>query len=58
MGDKRKLLYCNDKFIESNQVFHMYSISKVIELLYKGNSQTVTLENRKEVLVFPQENTR
>ena len=49
LGDNRSLLYCSSNFIESNQLFHMYSKSKVLELIYKGNEQTVTLENRKEV---------
>ncbi len=49
LGDSRNLLYCSDKFVESNQVFHMYSKGKVLELLYKGGEQTVALENRKEV---------
>jgi hypothetical protein len=49
LGDNRSLLYCNSNFIETNQLFHMFSKSKVIELLYKGNEQTVILENRKEV---------
>ncbi len=49
LGNSRKLLYSSSNFIESNQVFHMYSKSKVLELLYSGNSQTVTLENRKDV---------
>lgn len=49
LGDNRKLLYCSDNFVEQNQVFHLYSKSKVIELLNKGNKQTVILENRQNV---------
>ena len=49
LGDSRKLLYCSDNFIESNQVFHLYSKSKVLELLNKGSEQTVILENRENV---------
>jgi len=49
LGDTRNLLYSNSKFIVSNQVFHMYSKSKVLELLNIGKSLIVTLENRKNV---------
>jgi len=49
LGDNRKLLYCTDNFIDSNQVFHLYSKSKVLELLNKGSEQTVILENRRNV---------
>lgn len=49
LGDNRKLLYCSDNFVEQNQVFHLYSKSKVLELLNKGNKQTVILENRQNV---------
>lgn len=49
LGDTRNLLYSNSKFIVTNQLFHMYSKSKVIELLNIGKSEIVVLENRKEV---------
>jgi len=49
LGDRRNLLYYSDKFVESNQVFHMYSKSKVLELIKKGNEKTIALEKRKGV---------
>ena len=49
LGDERKLLYCSDKFVESKQIFYMYSKTKVIELHIGGSVESVTLAQRKDV---------
>jgi len=52
LGDSRKLIYSSDKFTDENQVFHLYSLSKVVELIYKAGKDTVQFENRKDVFTI------
>ncbi|MBK7980263.1 MAG: hypothetical protein IPK06_09775 [Ignavibacteriae bacterium] len=49
LGDQRKVISPNTIAIESSEVFHMYSKSKVIEILIKGGNTQTYFENRKNV---------
>ncbi|MFZ1288469.1 MAG: hypothetical protein WAR79_00140 [Melioribacteraceae bacterium] len=49
LGDQRDLLFSNLNYNESNEIFHMYSKSKVIELLTMGGSTQTYFENRENV---------
>lgn len=49
LGDSRELVYSTSRYSESNEKFHMYSKSKLIELVNKGGKSTTYLENRNSV---------
>ncbi|MCL4551463.1 MAG: hypothetical protein M1495_23180 [Bacteroidetes bacterium] len=50
LGDKRKVLYPANKTVDSTTVFHVFSKSKVIELLRINKDTTITVELRKKHL--------
>lgn len=49
LSDHRDLIYSNLSYTESNEVFHMYSKSKVLELLKNGGEANSYFENRSNV---------
>jgi len=49
LGDSRELVYSTSRYSETNNKFHMYSKSKLIELVNKGGESTTYLENRNSV---------
>lgn len=49
LGDSRELLYSTSNYSENNEVFHMYSRSKVVELIDKGRQAITYFENRENV---------
>jgi hypothetical protein len=49
LGDSRELVYSTSDYFESNEEFHMYSKSKLLELIGKGSNSITYLENRKDV---------
>ena len=52
LGDDRVLIYSNTQYSETSEVFHLYSKSKVAELLYKGGNSTTNFENRENVFTI------
>jgi len=52
LGDQRDLIFSNSSYTESNAVFHMFSKSKVLELLKKGGDSNSYFENRSKVLTI------
>lgn len=50
LGDKRKVLYPADKTVDTATVFHVFSKSKVEELLKANKDTTITVELRKKHL--------
>ncbi len=47
--DSRELVYSTSNYFESNEEFHIYSKSKLVELMNKGSKSTTYLENRNDV---------
>jgi len=52
LGDDRDLLYSTTSFTDENQVFHLYSKSKVLALIQKGGENTLRFENRNDVFTI------
>ena len=50
LGDKRKVLYPAKATVDSTTVFHVFSISKVEELLKANKDTTITVELRRKHL--------
>lgn len=50
LDNKRNIIFPPGEIIKSSDVFTMYSISVVYELLSKGNENNVYIEQRSEVL--------
>lgn len=50
LGDSRKLIYSTSGFEDKNEVFRVFNVSKVKELLNLGKEEKIFIENRKEVL--------
>ncbi|MEW5844225.1 MAG: hypothetical protein AB1775_13275 [Bacteroidota bacterium] len=50
LGDKRKVLYPAKTTVDSTTVFHVFSKSKVVELLKASKDTTITVELRKKHL--------
>ncbi|MCL4547853.1 MAG: hypothetical protein M1495_04715 [Bacteroidetes bacterium] len=50
LGDKRKVLYPAKTTVDSTTVFHVFSKSKVEELLKANKDATITVEIRKKHL--------
>ena len=50
LGDKRKVLYPAKTTVDSTTVFHVFSKSKVEELLKANKDTTITVELRKKHL--------
>ena len=49
LGDHRELVYSSSKYSENNELFHLYSKSKVSELIKNNTSRTTIFENRDDV---------
>ena len=49
LGNSRELVYSTSNYSETNEEFHMYSKSKLVELMNKGGKSTTYLENRNDV---------
>ncbi len=49
LGDSRSVLYPQGESVNSNEVFAIYSKSKVIELLETGGDSTTMIEQRSQV---------
>ena len=49
LRDNRELVYSSSQYSETNEVFHMFSKSKVAELIAKGGNTTTYIENRSDV---------
>jgi hypothetical protein len=52
LGDNRKLLTSTKTEIHQNDEFYMFTIDKVIELMVKGNSNSVFVEQRTTKLTI------
>lgn len=52
LGDDRKVLSPVQYNLSEDEVFHLYSKSKVVELLNKGKSSTVYVEQRQTPLTL------
>ena len=50
LGDKRKVLYPAKTTVDSTTVFHVFSKSKVVELLRASKDTTIKVELRKKHL--------
>jgi hypothetical protein len=50
LGDKRVVLYPKDYKVDNKEVFAVYSIGKVKELLDTGKAATTSVEQRKDVI--------
>jgi len=52
LGDDRELLYSSGSFTDNNQLFHLYSKSKVSELITMGSDDATYFENRADVFTL------
>jgi len=52
LGDDRDLVYSTTQYSETNEVFHLYSKSKVTELLDSDKNSTTYFENRRNVFTI------
>ena len=50
LGDEREVLFSSGSFTDKNQVFRLFSKSKVEELLRLGNDDNCFVEDRERVL--------
>ena len=52
LGDDRKSIYQANAVVSSKEVFSVYSISLIQELISKGKSNTINFEKRHSVLTI------
>ncbi|MCB0753595.1 MAG: hypothetical protein KDC52_19140 [Ignavibacteriae bacterium] len=52
LGDDRKLLLSTANYVEKNEIFHMFSKSKVQELVKNGTGKLIKLQKRNEVFTI------
>lgn len=52
LGDDRKSIYPANAVVSSKEVFSVYSISLIRELISKGKSNTINFEKRHSVLTI------
>ena len=50
LGDNRELVYSSIDFTDKGEVFHLYSQSKVAEVIEKGRKTATFIEKRSSVL--------
>ncbi|MCB0745373.1 MAG: hypothetical protein KDC67_15805 [Ignavibacteriae bacterium] len=50
LGDNRALIFSTENYLENDEVFHIFTKNKVVELLAKGNGGQILVQRRKEVL--------
>ncbi|MBK7107079.1 MAG: hypothetical protein IPH62_17545 [Ignavibacteriae bacterium] len=48
LGDNRKALYFTDSYSENNEIFHLFSKSKLEELLNLGNKEICLFQKREK----------
>ncbi|MFZ1289594.1 MAG: hypothetical protein WAR79_05875 [Melioribacteraceae bacterium] len=52
LGDNRKALYFTDSYSENNEIFHLFSKSKLEELLNLGNKEICLFQKREKAFTI------